>query len=263
MTQLVGILNLTPDSFSGDGHSYNPRNALEQLEKIFQDGAAIVDVGAESTRPGATPLNHEEEWRRLSHFLEYLKQDNRHDYFPRISIDTYHPETAKKALAFGVGWINDVWGFQDARMVEAVKDSICDIVVMHSLSIPADPQVTFPPDTDIILALINWANERLQKLEGQGIARDRVILDPGIGFGKTAEQSQAIIDRIDALKTLGVRLLVGHSRKSFLKLHTSEPPGQRDAATAEISVKLAKAGVDFLRVHNVVVNRKALDAHPA
>lgn len=237
---LLGIANITPDSFSDGGVNFNPEIALANIQALPGQGADIVDIGAESTRPGAKPLSQAEEWARLEPVLGNLKG------FPvPISVDTRYAQTAKKALALGAGWINDVSGFANADMVAAVRDSDSKLVVMHSLSVPADKNIILPVDADPVEQLLIWAEKRFSELEKSGIDRARLIFDPGIGFGKNAEQSHAIIKGISRFRELGVPLLVGHSRKSFLGQENPED------ATIKISQFLADSGVDYLRVHNV------------
>ena len=243
MTRIVGILNLTPDSFAGGGAA---ESEWEQAD--------VLDVGAESTRPGAAPVAAEEEWQRLAPFL--------HEAWPRLqsrvmlSMDTRHPETARRALALGAQWINDVSGFSTPEMIDAVRESGCMLVVMHSLTVPANPAVTLPESENVIETLRAFAQERIATLGAQGIAKERIVFDPGIGFGKTAEQSWKIIHHVKELQKIGVPLLIGHSRKSFLGGAMSG----RDAATLEVSRGLIAAGVDYLRVHDVVAHRKLLCA---
>lgn len=291
MTQLVGILNTTPDSFSDGGLFFTPEKAAAQIERLLAEGASVIDIGAESTRPGATPVTPEEEWQRLEpilHFAAQMERSPRQHAF-HISVDTRHPDTAAKALRLGVHWINDVTGFTDPRMVAAVRDHTCSMVVMHSLSVPADPAITLPPHPSATEQVLAWAETRLRELEKAGIPRTRIILDPGIGFGKTPEQSLNLLHNIARFKTLGVRLLVGHSRKSFMKVfdtRCAEPHAaisrgaqspneadassslsqtyhERDAQTAALSLQLVRQGVDFLRVHNVAANARALAAFSA
>jgi dihydropteroate synthase len=256
-TQIVGILNLTPDSFSDGGKADSIEKAAVQMIQIFEDGAAIVDVGAESTRPRATPIDAAQEWARLEPFLQFTR-DHHPAFLSRISIDTRHAQTAKYALEYGVCWINDVNGLQSPQMVDAVKHSNCDLVVMHSLTIPADPDVTLPDDSDVVFILKEWALSRLQELSGQGIARARIILDPGIGFGKTAKQSLEIIRRAEEFNSLHTRIMFGHSRKSFLGLYSDALAKDRDTLTAQFSAQLTKSGVSYLRVHNVKTNVDAI-----
>lgn len=259
--ELVGIINITPDSFSDGGLNFSLQSALTNIQKLVEDGVDIIDIGAESTRPNATPISHEEEWARLEPILSRLV-----DFAIPISVDTRHAETARKALALGVRWINDVSGFSSIEMVEAVRDSDCKLVVMHSLSVPADKNIILPVDADPVEMIIEWAKMRFEELEKAGISRDRIIFDAGIGFGKNAQQSQAIIDGVARFKELAVPVLIGHSRKSFIRdchsecneesLHNNEKILRQaqddiDDATIKISRFLAENGVDYLRVHNV------------
>ena len=244
--QLIGILNITPDSFSDGGHYMDANAALYAIEHLITDGADIIDIGAESTRPGATPLSHAEEWERLAPILKQAI-----DFSVPVSVDTRHVETARKALALGAAWINDVSGFADESMIETVKNTSCKLVVMHSLSVPADKNITIPASADIIKTLLDFANTRAQMMQKAGIERERLIFDPGIGFGKTPAQSQEIIDRIEELKACGLPLFVGHSRKSFFQFPAASTLEQKDKATLAISKQLAASGVEYLRVHNV------------
>lgn len=247
MIKLVGILNVTPDSFSDGGEYWRPNDALAAIERLVADGADVIDIGAESTRPGATPITHEEEWRRLAPVLTHLIQYTGVEY----SIDTCHPETARKALEHGVHWINDVSGLTH-DMASAVRQSSCKLVVMHSLSVPADITIVMDASLDAISEVFSFAQMRLQELENYGIARDRLIFDPGIGFGKTPAQSWALVHGIEHFLTLGVPLMVGHSRKSFLGGDLVE----RDAKTLEVSQTLVENGVKYLRVHDVASHRR-------
>lgn len=254
MARLVGILNVTPDSFSDGAEWLDADKAIAHAKRLWADGAAILDIGAESTRPGAMPVSPEEEWRRLEPVLKALEDR------ARISIDTRHAETARRALDLGVGWINDVSGLKSQAMINAVKDRDCKLVVMHSLSVPADPAVTLPENGDPLPALIEFATERVQTLQAAGITKERLIFDPGIGFGKTAAQSLAILQRIKELTSLGLPLFIGHSRKSFLKSFAGEDMEKRDLATAAFSLLLAREGVEYLRVHALTLNRLTLES---
>lgn len=247
LPKLVGILNLTPDSFS-DGGQYPDAPAMcEAVARLCAEGAAVIDVGAESTRPGAIPLTAAAEWERLQPFME--------EVLPRFSdtvfsLDTRHAENAVRGLRHGMRWINDVSGFSDVAMIEAVRGSDCRLVAMHSLSIPADPRVVME-QCDVISELRQWIRERIDTLHGYGISKERIIFDPGIGFGKTATQSLEILRRIGELRKESVELLVGHSRKSFLKPFAGAQDASRDAATRVVSLALADRGVEYLRVHDV------------
>jgi 2-amino-4-hydroxy-6-hydroxymethyldihydropteridine diphosphokinase/dihydropteroate synthase len=247
---LVGIVNVTPDSFSDGGQNFAPEKAINAVLELIEQGASVVDIGAESTRPNATPISADEEWERLAPVLE-----RRAEFDALISVDTRHSQTAKKAIAAGVDWINDVSGFGAPDMVEAVKNADCKIVVMHSLSIPADKNVVLPEGCDVVAEVFGWALIRIKALENSGIKRERIIFDVGIGFGKIAAQSHELIKNIAKFKELGVALFVGHSRKSFLGANSV---AEADQKTLEISRFLSAQGVDYLRVHNVQIHKSVL-----
>lgn len=252
--KLVAVLNVTPDSFSDDG-SVTPEAIIEKALRLIDEGTDVLDVGAESTRPDATPLTAEKEWARLEPVwaeLYALCQAKG----ALLSLDSYHPETVRRALAIGADWVNDVRGFSDAAMVDAVRDSSCRLVVMHSLIIPAEREVHLPLECDVIAELQQWSDARLAELREQGIASERVILDPGIGFGKTAEQSLDVLMRVDKWERNGAELFVGHSRKSFMTLFDkSLEAHERDGLTRAFSAMLAYKNVDYLRVHDVAGHR--------
>lgn len=249
---LVGILNVTPDSFAGGGHM--GADAVAAAKALVRDGADILDIGAESTRPGATPITAEEEWVRLGPVLAAITEASWRAKV-RISIDTRHAATAARVLALGVEIINDVGGLRDHAMIEALRDHAADIVVMHALSIPADPSVTLPADADVIGEVFAWKVEVTRRAEACGVAPERLIYDPGIGFGKTAAQSLALVLHAEELVASGGRWLFGHSRKSFLTLFTDVPATERDALTRAFSAPLAAANVPYLRVHDVAGHR--------
>lgn len=247
-TKIIGIVNVTPDSFSDGGAHFAADAAVQTVRQLIADGAEIVDIGAESTRPGATALSAEEEWRRLAPVLSGLSV--------LFSVDTRHAATARKVLDVGAQWINDVSGFGDPAMIEVVADADCRLVVMHSLSIPADKAIVLPESADVMQELLSFAQTRIERLQAAGIARERIIFDPGLGFGKTAQQSMLIVREVAALKTLGVPLLIGHSRKSFLGADSVEA---RDEATLAVSRYLVEQRVEYLRVHNVALHRRMLE----
>ncbi|MEZ5691462.1 MAG: dihydropteroate synthase [Rickettsiales bacterium] len=251
MTKLVGIINVTPDSFSDGGSSYQAEDAVSNIKKLVADGADIIDIGAESTRPNAIPIPADEEWARLEPVLSLISGVD-----IKVSVDTYHPQTAKSSLNIGVGWINDVSGLANIEMVDVVKDSDCKLVVMHSLTVPANKNVTMEVDCDPVEVVLRWAERCFSDLEAQGIKKDRIIFDPGIGFGKTAKQSYQIIEGVSNFKELGVPILVGHSRKSFMGVKAVD--GDIDDETIKISKFLIENGVDYLRVHNVKRHKEIL-----
>lgn len=259
---LVGILNVTPDSFSGDGQS---TDIINRANTLAASGAEIIDIGAEATGPLAKPIDSATEWQRLENNLKEILRV-RADMLipPKISIDTRHADIAEKALALGIDWVNDVSGLDDPNMTALIKAHTCDIVIMHHLGIPVSKQArTLPLVDDPIPHVYTWAEERITTLEKFGISRERLIFDIGIGFGKTPEQSVELIQHISKFQQLGVRLLVGHSRKTFLNLFTPKPFSERDVETLPVSLFLSNQGVDYLRVHHVESNARAIKVNQA
>ena len=247
-TQIVGILNITPDSFSDGGTFFTKEAAKARITALIDEGAGVIDIGAESTRPGATPLTAEQEWQRLEPIIQSLS-------FPAVqfSIDTRHAQTAARLMPYAIDWINDVSGFSPP-MIDAVKNSRCKLVVMHSLTVPADKNIVIPESQDVMETVLSFAQDKIASLVKAGINADRIIFDPGIGFGKTAAQSMTIIREIARFKPLGVPILIGHSRKSFLATTGQD----RDAATLAMSKFLIEQGVDYIRVHDVAAHRKLI-----
>ncbi len=262
--QLVGIINVTPDSFSDGGKFLSAEHALHQALHLVYAGAEVIDIGAESTAPNAQRLEPETEWQRLEPVLSALKdiQDN---FFmpPKISLDTRDAKVAARALKLGVNWINDVSGLNDPAMREVVAESNADCVVMHHVSIPANKDLFVPRNQDILRVVYDWAEQQFTALEKAGIKREKIIFDPGIGFGKKPEQSLALIKHIQFFESLGTRILVGHSRKSFLSLFTESEPVNRDLETLAVTLYLGQKQVDYVRVHNVEMCARALNVTAA
>ncbi len=255
MTKIVGILNITPDSFSDGGKFLDVKSAISHIEKMIGEGANIIDIGAQSTRPGAETLSSEQEWQKLEPILQEISKKK---YRTKISIDSYHPQTIEKALDYGIDFINDVAGCKDAEMKKLAADSGKKIIFMHSLSVPADKNITIPENEDVINVIGNWLENKIAELSAAGIKKNNMIFDPGIGFGKTAKQSLEIIMNIEKFKIFGVEILVGHSEKSFLTLFTDKPAGQRGEQTKRFSKVLAAKEVDYIRVHDVAGNKSAV-----
>jgi 2-amino-4-hydroxy-6-hydroxymethyldihydropteridine diphosphokinase / dihydropteroate synthase len=255
----MGIVNLTPDSFSDGGVANHNDEFTRRLEDWDRSFINYFDLGAESTRPGADVVSPELEWQRLGPRLsEWSERHGQRMFRPRLSVDTRHPETARKAIANGADMINDVSGLIDPGMLEVLSESECDYVLMHSLSVPADRELTLPTDVDPVQVVGRWFSESLERLSVAGVSLDRVVLDPGLGFGKTVEQSYRLACGVDLfLKTLNQRVLVGHSRKSFLNRWGERPASERDLESVGLSLALAFKGVDILRVHEPVLHRRA------
>lgn len=254
----MGILNVTPDSFS-DGGRFTQWPAIEaHVDTMCGAGAHIIDVGAESTRPGAKLLTAQEESERLLPVLErMLKKFDGKALRPRISADTHRAETARRALALGVDIVNDVGGLGDPEMVELAADGSAEWIAMHSLGLPADPRRTLPRDSNPCDAVERWLTERVETWQRAGLSLDRVIFDPGIGFGKDPLQSLTLMRGIKRFQRFELRCLVGHSRKSFMQAYASRNNRDRDLATLGASMYLCAEGVDIIRVHNVPAHAAA------
>lgn len=246
-TKILGIINITPDSFSDGGLSFTPKEAAEKAVELAKSGADIIDLGAESTRPGADEISDYEEILRLIPVIKELKSLN---FETPISVDTRKFNVAKKACELGIDYLNDVSGFNDERMIDLVRQHDIKAIFMHSLSIPADKNLVIDEREDVVLFLKKWATEKIDRFISSGIKKDRLIFDPGIGFGKTSKQSFEIIKRIDEFRELGVDMLIGHSEKSFLTLFTDKPAGKRNIETNAVTYFLAQKNVEYIRVHN-------------
>ncbi len=257
-TKLVGILNITPDSFS-DGGAYNEANAAaRQLELMLEQKPDVIDIGAVSTRPNSIIPSLSDEKARfdaiLSTIIPILKKAD-----TLISIDSYNYETILYLLdKLPIAWINDQSGFADLRIIKLAKDHQLKLVIMHHLSIPVDPSQTISLDLDVVQEVKTWLLNKTHYLIDQGVDSKQIILDPGIGFGKTPEQSWQLIKEAKSFTNLGYEVMYGHSRKSFLNTITNKDFSQRDFETAILSGYLANYGVDYLRVHNVELNIRAL-----
>ena len=234
-TLIMGILNVTPDSFSDGGKFLSQEAALAHAKKLIADGAEILDVGAESTRPNSTPISADEEISRLEKILPLLK-----NLGVPISIDTYKPEVAKFSLEAGAQIINDVHGLEDSRMIDVAKKFNAPVIAMHSEKCS---------DSDIIDDVKNFFRKTRAKLNSA-----QIIFDPGIGFGKTHDENLKILRRLDELKILDgqeIFLLLGVSRKSFIGRATGLDVNNRDAVTGAICAYAISKGVNIVRVHNV------------
>jgi 2-amino-4-hydroxy-6-hydroxymethyldihydropteridine diphosphokinase/dihydropteroate synthase len=245
--QLVGVVNITPDSFSDGGKYFHVEKAIQRIQELEAHGAAIIDIGAQSTRPEATHVSTEEEWERLKPVLDFIaKYLSKRPAKPLISLDSYDREIIRRTLeGYPIDWINDVSGGKDEDVLQIVAETNCKIVISHSLTIPVSRKCVLPFDRNSISYLKCWAEEKIEQLDQFGIPKERIILDPGIGFGKTSFQSISLLREIDVLKKTRCEILVGHSRKSFLKIITDAE--DRDLETIGISHFLLGKGVDYLR----------------
>lgn len=244
--RIVGILNVTPDSFSDGGHFHTPAAAIAHARTMADEGADIIDVGAESTRPGHTPVSAEEEWARLAPVLPDLIALG-----VPISVDTTKPAVAQSALAAGAAIINDQWGLhREPELARLAADYGAILVAMHN-------DTAVDPDRDIIAHIHAFFDKTMETAAEAGLAHDRVVLDPGIGFGKTVRQNLAVIENLDALVAIGPPVFLGTSRKSFIGKTLDREVGERLAGTLAVNTLAMAAGVAYVRVHDV---RPHLDA---
>lgn len=254
MSQIVGILNITPDSFS-DGGKFNSLDlALTHTKNMIDDGANIIDIGAESTRPTATKIGPEEEWRRLDKILPKLLEITKNSPKKvKTSIDSYHFNTIKKAHELGVDIVNDVSGLVDDKIIDFIASKNLTTILMHCQKIETDDKILVNPHFNVTSKILNWSQRKINQLQKKGVNKSQLIFDPGIGFGKNAEQSIRILKYILTYNCLGLPIYIGHSKKSFLKnIHISNQPNLDAAAkTLIISQYLLNKNIDFLRVHDV------------
>ncbi len=246
-TYVMGILNITPDSFS-DGGAYNTTDrALYRVEQMISEGMDVLDIGGESTRPGYTPVSGEEEINRVIPVIEKVK--SRFDTV--ISLDTYKPEVAAAGIAAGADLINDIWGLKyDPMMAGVIAEADIPCCLMHNRK-----EAVYNRYMEEVLEDLR---ETIGLAHAAGISDDRIILDPGVGFGKTYEQNLEIIDRLEMLHTLGYPLLLGASRKSVVGLTLDLPAAQRVEGTLVTTVYAVRGGAMFVRVHDVKENVRAV-----
>lgn len=252
---LVGILNVTPDSFSDGGAYTDPRRACARAEAMVAEGAAVVDVGGESTRPGASPVPAEEEIRRVVPVIERLRRT----LSVPISVDTSKAAVAERALAAGAVIVNDVTALRgDPRMADVVAAAGVPVVLMHMRGAPRTMQRHTDYQADVMADVVEELRARIEEALAAGIAHDRIIVDPGVGFAKTAEQSLIVLARLDRLAELGFPVLVGPSRKSFIGAVLDLPIEQRRFGTAAVVAAATWLGADLIRVHDVGAMRQVV-----
>ncbi|MCA9949640.1 MAG: dihydropteroate synthase [Anaerolineales bacterium] len=261
-TYVMGILNVTPDSFSGDGLAAGTEGdvvaaAVAQARQFTAAGADILDIGGESTRPGSQPITADEELARVLPVIKAVKQEALDVV---ISIDTYRAQVAAAALAAGADWVNDVWGLRmDAAMANVVADAGCPIVLMHNRSKPKNVSQEEKLGgryvgihyEDLIADVCRELQESIDLAAAAGVKQEQIIIDPGIGFGKTVAQNVQLIHALDQIKKLGYPLLLGTSRKSFIGYTLDLPPADRVEGTAVTVAIGIDRGADIIRVHDV------------
>ncbi len=249
----MGILNVTPDSFSDGGDFISPDLAVSHAEQMLQDGADIIDIGGESTRPGAMAVSEQEELDRVIPVIEAIKQR-----LPVIiSIDTSKPTVMREAVSAGAGMINDVMALQTPGAVTVAKESGVPVCLMHMQGQPRTMQ-RHPSYSDVVADILTFFEQRVADCMAGGIVRERLLLDPGFGFGKTLEHNLMLLQHLDVFKRLGLPLLVGLSRKSMLGAILNDAPvEQRLYASLTAAVMALERGASILRVHDV---RPTVDA---
>jgi dihydropteroate synthase len=248
---LMGILNVTPDSFFDGGRHVDPVAAGLRL---VEEGASIVDVGGESTRPGATAVAPNEEQRRILPVIEALA-----DKEVLVSVDTRNASTMRAAIAAGARIVNDVSGLtHDPKALAVVADSTASVILMHMRGTPQD-MLSHTHYENVVEDVVAWLEQRVTACEQAGIARARLAIDPGIGFAKTHAQSIELLQRIDRFTALGVPVVIGASRKGFLKsLGGGDTPADRLEASVKVAIDAARQGAHILRVHDVSETARAL-----
>lgn len=252
-TLIMGVLNVTPDSFSGDGVYDNAEKAVSRAAEMIQDGADLIDVGGESTRPGADPVNAEEELRRVLPPLKRLLEEN-----ILVSVDTYKPEVAGKVLDLGAGLINDVTGLRDPRMADVVADRGAGVVIMHMKGEPRTMQDNPSYPNGVVEEIKGFLKSQIAMAEEAGIRSDGIIIDPGIGFGKTVDHNLEILRSLGSFGELRKPILIGPSRKSFLGKLLNVPDNRRLGGTIAAVVVSILNGADIVRVHDVPECRRAV-----
>lgn len=246
-TLVMGILNLTPDSFSDGGDFLSPDKAVAHAVKMLGEGADIIDIGGESSRPGHTRIDAKEELRRVIPVIRRLKEETN----AILSLDTIRSEVAEEGIKNGVHIINDIWGFQEDPALAGVAAKYgTPVVLMHNKN-----------DTnyrgDMVAEICAFLQKSVRIAQDAGVSADKIILDPGIGFGKTAEQNIALMSRLREIKALGFPVLLGTSRKSMLGHILNVPPKDRGPGTVATTVLGIVQGVDIVRVHDVPENAQA------
>ncbi|HWL10872.1 MAG TPA: dihydropteroate synthase [Planctomicrobium sp.] len=254
--KLMGIVNVTPDSFSDGGRWTSVSAAVEHALELVEQGADVLDIGGESTRPGADSVDELEELRRVVPVIEQLAGRTT----VPISIDTMKSAVAREALAAGSVIVNDVSGLtSDAGMVDVCAGSDCGVILMHMQGTPKTMQLN-PRYEDAVVEIGSYLNDRVESLVAVGLDRQRLMIDPGVGFGKTAQHNLELLSHIAELRQSGRPVLIGHSRKGFLKKLVGREVDERLAGTIGVSIALAEQHVDMLRVHDVAAVKDSLMA---
>lgn len=245
--RVMGILNITPDSFSDGGRHIVIDDALRHAESMLAEGAAIIDVGGESTRPGAVSVPVQQELERVAPVVERLV----HELDALVSVDTSSPEVIREMAALGAGMINDVRALRREGALQAAAYSGLPVCLMHMIGEPGDMQQAPHYDESVEVAVTTFLEQRVAACEAAGLRRERLILDPGFGFGKTVEHNLRLLNRLDRLQSLGLPLLAGMSRKSMIGKVLERPVEERLPGGLALAALAVERGVRILRVHDV------------
>jgi dihydropteroate synthase len=248
---VMGVVNVTPDSFSDGGRYFDARAAVAHARRLADDGADLIDIGGESTRPGSAPVSEEEEMRRVIPVLEGISLE-----IP-VSVDTRRPRVMKAALAAGASMINDVEALAAPGALQAVAESQCAVCLMHKKGEPATMQRD-PHYDDLLREVKVFLKESVERVKGAGVAADRIVVDPGFGFGKTAQHNLLLLKGLSQFKDLKVPMLVGLSRKSTLGKLTGRPVDERLAGSLAMALLALQGGARILRVHDVRETRDVI-----
>ena len=247
---IMGIINATPDSFSDGGKNFEAETAISNAKKLVGQGAQIIDIGGESTRPGSEPVDPKVEWERVSCIVKKLAEDG-----ICVSVDTRHTEVAKKALEAGASIVNDISGFIDPAMVDVVRRSDCGLVAMHMRGTP-QTMTELTEYGDIVEDVYEWLKLQTEMLESAGIKHSRICVDPGPGFAKTPTQTKELMQNVHVFRHLGFPLMAAISRKRYLK---ELAYANLDVATATEILHACERGAGVVRVHNVEIVKKELE----
>lgn len=252
----MGIVNVTPDSFSDGGKFLNRQNAIEHGLQLATEGANILDVGGESTRPYAEPVSLEEELTRVIPIVSQLAKETE----TPISIDTTKAEVARQAIAAGATIVNDISGLLfDSEMPSVCAKQNVGVIVMHTAGKPQTMQDA-PQYQNVVTEICDFFKKRIAALEEQGISQNQIVIDPGIGFGKTASHNLEILSNINTFRALGRPIMIGHSRKRFLEKVIGRKVDERLAGTLGVAIAVAQQGANILRVHDVQAIQETLIA---
>ncbi len=252
-TRVMGVLNVTPDSFSDGGLYYEPEAAIRRGLEMVEQGADLIDLGGESTRPRSDPVSADEEWRRVGPVLDVLRRQ----VDVPVSIDTMKPEVAEKAIRAGVSIVNDVSGMRNPAMVHLVASAKVGVVAMHMLGNPKTMQ-DHPHYVDVVGEVKAFLTERVRGLEAAGVPAESIAIDPGIGFGKALDHNLALLRGLGDLAALGHPVVIGVSRKSFVGKLGAGEAGERLAGSLAAAAVAVARGANIVRAHDVMETVRAM-----